>query len=265
MPVKQIEKLIALLEFYAERGEPATLADVVEHFDWPRSSAHKMLSTLANTGYLYEPRARGGYYPSSRWSQLSNAFSEGEPIPVALRNIITDLGQQTGETIWISAPSGLFAVFLAVVESSAAIRYAAKLGNRVPIHITASGQTLLSQMPEKDREIILRKATFGNWGPNAARSIDEVRSQMSEASRRGWFISASNYSPDLGGVAVPIVLGNRIYSVTVAGPLYRVANKFEKNAQKIYSAISKELGSDHSARTLKGINIPVWDTPEKIM
>jgi DNA-binding IclR family transcriptional regulator len=259
MVVKQIENLLALLEFFAERKEPATLADVVRHFGWPRSSAHNILTTLVETGYLYEPRARGGFYPSSRWQRLSQAFTEAEPVPEALHNIITDLGEKTGETIWVSAPSGLYAVFLEVVESSAAVRYAAQLGNRVPIHITASGQTLLSQMPDKDREVLLRKTVYGCWGPNAATSVDGVRQQMAEAAERGWFISASNYSPDLGGVAVPIVLGDRIFSVTVAGPLYRVVDKFEENARLIYEAIARELGPDHSARTLKGIKVPTWD------
>ena len=205
MLVRQIENLLALLEFFADRQRPATLADIVRHFGWPRSSAHNIISTLVDSGYLYEPSARGGYYPSSRWTQLSLAFSEGERVPESLLRIINDLGKRTGETIWISAPSGLFAVFLAVVESSAAIRYTAQLGNRVPIHITASGQSLLSQMPQKDSEILLRKTTYGNWGPNAARSIEEVGQQMSEGAERGWFMSSSYNSPDLGGVALPIV------------------------------------------------------------
>ena len=40
------------------------------------------------------------------------------------------LWHETGETIWVSAPSGLFAVFLDVAESPAAVRYAARPGKR---------------------------------------------------------------------------------------------------------------------------------------
>jgi len=260
MAVRQIENMLALLEFFAERQEPATLSDVVRHFGWPRSSAFNILSTLADAGYLYEPRARGGYYPSSRWQQLSSAFAEGEPVPEALRTIVAELGERTGETVWISAPSGLFAVLLHVVESPAAVRYAAGIGKRVPIHVTASGQALLSQMPKRDCEVLLRRATFGTWGRNAARSVEEVKAQMEAGRARGWFMSASYYSPDLGGATVPVVLGDRIYSITVAGPLYRVSEKFEYHAREIYDAIAREFGADHSARTLTGMAAPVWGT-----
>lgn len=109
MTVRQIENLVALLEYFAERQKPATLADIVHQFDWPRSSAFNILTTLIEAGYLYEPRARSGYYPTQRWLQLGQALAEGEPVPEALRNIIRNLAATTGETAWISAPSGLFA------------------------------------------------------------------------------------------------------------------------------------------------------------
>ena len=50
---------------------------------------------------------------------------------------------------------------------------------------------------------------------------------------------------------MPVVLGDRIYSVTVAGPLFRVADKAEEHAAALYDAIAAALGPDHLARTLR--------------
>lgn len=241
MTVKQIENALALLEYFAERKEPATLADVVRHFGWPRSSAFNILTTLVENGYLYEPQARGGFYPSPRWMQIVSAIAEAEPLPESLTRVIRRLADETGETVWISAPSGVFAVFLDIVESRFAIRYAAKPGTRVPIHVTASGQALMSQMPNRDIEVILRKVTFNEYGPNAPKSAAEVMKQIDEGCERGWFRSASNYSPDLGGVSVPQTLAGRAFSVTVAGPLFRVREKEKQHAKLIHDALEEEL------------------------
>jgi DNA-binding IclR family transcriptional regulator len=249
--VKQIENLLALLEFFATHKEPASLADVVRHFGWPRSSAFNILSTLVESGYLYEPRARGGFYPSPRWMQLASAIAESEPLPEAVTRIMQWLAEETEETVWVSAPSGIFAVFLDVIESDQAVRYAAKPGKRVPIHVTATGQALLSQLPDRDRDILLRRATYGGYGPNAPRSIEEVQEQIREGCARGWFRSASNYSADLGGVSVPLTVGDRAYAITVAGPLYRVAVKAEQHALTIYRSIANEFGSNSSATPLR--------------
>lgn len=239
MAVKQIENLLLLLEFFADRQRPATLADVVAHFGWPRSSAFNILSTLTEQGYLYEPRARSGYYPTHRWSQVAMAFGEGEPIPERLIQVMTDLAAETGETVCISAPSGLFAVFLEVIESPKSIRYAAKPGKRVPIHATASGQALLSQYPDHDLEILLRKVKFERYGEGTPISIQEVLSQIEAGRQRGWFQSASHYSPDLGGVAVPVVERSRIFALTIAGPLFRVADKAERHATLLQKTIER--------------------------
>ncbi len=240
--VRQIENLLALLEFFAERQAPASLADVVEAFGWPRSSAFNILTTLVEAGYLYEPRARGGFYPTPRWAQVVGAFTQAEPLPEALVDAVQHLARETGETVWASAPSGLSAVFLHVVESSAPVRYAAETGKRVPIHVTASGQALLARMPERDREVILRKVSWEGQRPNAPQNRAEFDRLFREGRARGWFQSASAYSPELGGVAMPVEIGGRIFSITVAGPLYRVEDKGPEHARLIGRTIAAVLG-----------------------
>lgn len=243
MTVKQIENTLALLEYFAQHQKPATLADIVAHFGWPRSSAFNILSTLAEAGYLYEPRIRGGYYPSPRWSQIVSAFSQAEPLPEGLKRVIRKLADETGETVWISAPAGLFAVFLDVVESKSSVRYAAETGKRVPIHITATGQALLSRLSERDLQIVLRKVKFDGYGPNAPTNVTEVKQQIDAGIKRGWFQSGSNFSPDLGGASVSVIMSERIYAITVGGPLFRVKDKGEFHAKAIRAAIEDEFGA----------------------
>jgi DNA-binding IclR family transcriptional regulator len=49
--------------------EAATLAELADHFNWPRSGTFNLLTTLSEKGYLYELRPRAGYYPTraDRW------------------------------------------------------------------------------------------------------------------------------------------------------------------------------------------------------
>lgn len=244
MSVRQINNLLSLLEFFAQRQSPATLADVIKHFGWPRSSAFNILSTLVEAGYLYEPRARAGYYPSPRWNQLIDAISQAEPVPDTLRTIIHQLAEETGETTWIAAPSGRMAVLLDVVESAAPIRYAARVGKRVPIHMTASGITLLAAMPARDREGILRKVDFAGGRKDAPKSVDAVIELIETGRASGYLYSVEWHSEGLGGVAVPVRLNDRIFSIAVAGPLYRMDGRWTHHAEAIQRAIAADLGAE---------------------
>src|SRR3546814_14585795 len=71
-------------------------SEIAEDLGWPRSSSFKLVATLAAKGYLYEPRARGGYYPSPRWLVLAEAVSRAEPLPEAYHRLAQDLMQEIG-------------------------------------------------------------------------------------------------------------------------------------------------------------------------
>lgn len=255
MPVKQVENTLALLEFFAERQQPATLADVVQRMGWPRSSAFNILSTLLERGYLYEPHARGGFYPTPRLLQMALVIAEGEPLPAPLARAMHRVAEETGETALVSAPSGLYAVYLDVVESKAVVRYAARPGIRVPLHATASGQALLSQLSPQDLGVLLRKMTFKQFGMNTPMSIDEVLAKIDESRKRGWFQSGWTYSPDVGAAALPVVDGDRVFALAAAGPLIRVESKAEEHALLLYRVIDEEFGAGHSRRTLRDFNV----------
>ena len=128
MIVRQAANVLEIMEFFAQTRKPATLAEIADHFGWPRSSTFNLLATLSEKGYLYEPRRGGGYYPTPRWLTLARMVSEVEPLAPWVQGLISELSAETGETASIVAPSGVMAVFIDVVESQAPIRYFATIG-----------------------------------------------------------------------------------------------------------------------------------------
>ena len=256
MTVRQVENVLDLLEFFAERGKPASLADISQHFGWPRSSTFNVLSTLSNRGFLFEPEGRGRFYPTPRWLVLTQAISGSEPVPAPLLRITHDLAAKTGETVCVGAASGMSVVFLEVVQSSARVRYAAEVGQRIPIHATASGQAIMSQWTENQRNTILRKVVFERFGSGTPMSIEAVEDQLRAGLHRGWFRSASNYSVDLGGVSVPIVTSGRIFSLTIAAPIQRIESIMYETACLAHEVIGDHLGASFLATQVKGLLTP---------
>ena len=87
MIVRQAANALEILEYFARRLRPATAAEIAEDLGWPRSSTFKLVATLASKGYLYEPRGRGGYYPSPRWLVLGDMGEVGQEGPQFHREI----------------------------------------------------------------------------------------------------------------------------------------------------------------------------------
>ncbi|GAA5235805.1 IclR family transcriptional regulator [Verticiella sediminum] len=241
MDVRQVVNALELLEYFADRGRPATLAEVSKHFGWPRSSTFNLLGTLVNRGYLYEPRAREGYYPSPSWWSLIQRIDRAAPIASELQDLITTLCRRTDETAVLAATSGMHAVFIAAAESRQAIRYTAAVGKLVPIHATATGRALLSQLPEHERGAILRRAVFERYTPATLLSVDAVEKEIALSLQRGYFEGASEYTHDLGGIALPLHVADRHLAVLVAGPAHRVHPRQAEILQIMQEEIDRHL------------------------
>jgi IclR family acetate operon transcriptional repressor len=255
MLVKQAANVLDLLEFFAERKKAASLADVSKHFGWPRSSTFNLLSTLVSRGFLYEPEARGRFYPTPLWLTLAQEVASAEPVPEALLALLADLANKSDETVWIAAPSGQHAVFLEVVESKASVRYTANVGTRVPLHATATGQAIMSQLTSSQQASLLRKAVFKRYGEGTPMSIEAVETSIRQSLHRGWFVSSSAFTPDLGGIALPIVFGERVFAITVAGPWFRVGERLEEFAYMMHDAVALHLGPDYMKKNIKGLRL----------
>ncbi|MDO9075507.1 MAG: IclR family transcriptional regulator [Rubrivivax sp.] len=244
MNVKQVANVLELIEFFAQHRRPATLAEVAKHFDWPRSSTFNLLGTLASRGYLYEPRARGGYYPSPKWLSLLQQIERAEPIPEQFRALLTALAERTGETAVLAATSGACAVFVDAVESSHAIRYTASPGKLVPLHVTATGRALLSLLSPADRASVLRRATFERYTPTTLMSVAAVEKEIQRSLQRGWFEGAAEFTTDLGGVALPLHVPHRHFALLVAGPMFRIQTRSSELARLMTEEIETHLGKE---------------------
>lgn len=243
MNVKQAANVLELIEFFAQHRRPATLAEVSKHFDWPRSSTFNLLGTLASRGYLYEPRARGGYYPSPKWLTLLQQIERAEPIPEQFSALLRTLAERTGETAVLAATSGPCAVFVDAVESSHAIRYTASPGKLVPLHVTATGRALLSMLSPADRTSVLRRATFERYTPTTLMSVAAVEKEIQRSLQRGWFEGDAEFTTDLGGFAMPLHMPHRHFALLVAGPMFRIKSRGSELAGIIGEEIRAHLGA----------------------
>ncbi|QEW25552.1 IclR family transcriptional regulator [Roseovarius indicus] len=253
MLVRRVEDVLELLEFYAEFQKPATISEVSQHFGWPRSSTFNILTTMSSRGYLYESGGKGQYYPTSRLFRVAQSINAGAPLPDAVISLLDELAEDTEETVFLAAPSGLQAVFLEVRQSPHRVRYFADVGGQIPLFATATGQAILSQLPERHVDSILRRVRFERYGPGTPMSIDEVMRSIRQSLRRGYFVSASNYSQDLGGVSVPLVIDGRAYAITVAGPLSRFEPRQLDYVKLLHDRVPAYLGTDFFSDSVKGL------------
>lgn len=251
MIVKQALYAFQILEFFADRKKPATLSEIADHFGWPRSSTFNLIETLSKSGLLYELKYRAGYYPTRRLLDLARDIIGDGPLSDRLRAIVSNVAERTGETVTLAALSGQSAVFVEVVESRSLIRYAAKVGQRVPLHATSCGRAILSMIPPKERAALLHKSSYQRYAPDSLMTPEEVEAEIQRSIERGWFLNNNGYAPDLLGLAIPLPLTDRQLVLMVAGPGFRMLTRLTELVTVLRSEIDRCVADESDLQALR--------------
>lgn len=239
MHVRQAANVLDLLEFFARRCLPATLAEIADGLGWPRSSTFNLVGTLAERGYLYEPQARAGYYPTARWLDMARTIMASDPLPEGLEQLIAELAADTGETVALAAPAGTSAIFTHVVASSAAIRYFAEVGHRVPIHATSSGRAILAQYSLSERKSLYRKIDFVRFTDAAPCNADDVEALLAQEMEQGFHLNVDGHVAGLQGIAVPLSIPGRPLALLIGGPTFRCSGRIPVFSTALRKALER--------------------------
>lgn len=244
MHVKQIDNLFRLMEFFARVQKPLSVKEMVAEFGWPRSSVFNTVSTLVDLGYLYQPVARGGYYPTSKWMDLARQISESQPLPESVHALLEDLASQTGETLFLAAAEGTNIVFLDVVESLADIRFIANIGQRLPIHVTAAGRAILSQFAPEERAAILNRIQYQPYERDDFMTPESVEENIELSDRQGWYLNPGIYAPGVAGIAVAFPFHGKKYAIALGGPASRLESKAKEFGELLQESVNRFLAQN---------------------
>lgn len=239
MIVKQAENLLAILELFAKVRRPRTLSQISEALDLPKSSTFNLLETLEAAGFIHEMRLWGGYYPTRRLLALAQDIAENDPFVDRLRAALTWLQEKTGETVLLAHRVDAEIVYLEALESHHAVRYFAKVGDRRPLQVTSGGKAILSCYTPQERARLYASLQFQKYRAQTLPDADAVEADILASQQRGWFENLSEYTPDVLGIGMPLVLEGERLAVAVAGPNYRLLDKRAEVAAAIAEAIEK--------------------------
>jgi DNA-binding IclR family transcriptional regulator len=234
--VKTAERTMRLFETFAEEARPVSLSELGRILAIPVSSCFALIRTFENAGYIYEVRRRGGYYPTKRLLAIAQRIAANDPILERLGPTLSQLRDDTGETVVVAKLQGARVVYLDVFESRQTIRYGAQIGDVRDPHANSLGKALLAALDAETRRKLLTKY---HWKAHTQRTIvspTEFESQLNASAAKGWFLNLGEGMADIAGVACALSLDGEPYAISVAGPLYRMEPRIESHAKSLLVA-----------------------------
>ncbi|MGH0035974.1 MAG: IclR family transcriptional regulator [Myxococcota bacterium] len=204
-----LERGIDLLLHLQRAGSAQGVSEIGRALDWPKSTVHRLLSTLTSRGWV-ERDERGRYRPGFGLVALGLGALASEPLVAAARPVLEACARQLEETVFVVADRAGDLVVLDKAEGSGFLRAAPQVGSRVPIHATASGSLYLAHAPERLRQPDGEPERFTQRTRTARAERDQAARQ---ARQRGWALNREEWIPGLSVVAAPILVEDSLRGV----------------------------------------------------
>jgi DNA-binding IclR family transcriptional regulator len=208
-----VEKAIDLLFHLHGEDAPRGVTAVGRALDLPKSSAHRLLSTLTRRGLL-ERDERGQYGPGVGLIALGLGVLEREPVVAVARRVMESEAKRLGDTVFLTAARAGSVVVLDKAEGTAFLRAAPRIGSTVPLHATAVGKLYLTHAPEA---VTLGEDPLEAFTPATRTSPALLAEELERVRRQGYAENRDEWIPGLSAIAAPVwAAGRMVAALAVA-------------------------------------------------
>ncbi len=232
MTIAAVERALKMLEALAGEPDGADLGVLSTRLDLPASATHRLLTTLAERGFVMQDAGTGAYALTLKLSQLAFRNLDLRGLPDAGQIVLDALAHKTREYCRLAVVEDENLVWIARAQgATAGLRYDPPMGTEIVLHATATGKAWLASLPETEALRIVCARGFqagGRTGPNALSDVDALRAHLTETRKRG--VALAIEEGEIGTVAMAIVFragpapdAAIAGTLSVAGPLPRMS------------------------------------------
>lgn len=249
--IQSIDRALSIIDIISKSEQTGiTLSAISEKANLPLSTAYRILQNLIAWRYVKEDE-NGNYSLGFELITLGNIAENNITIKNIAHKYISELGDITKETIYLSVLDDIKneIIYIDKIESKGNIKLAAGIGSRNPIHTTASGKILVSQMSDEKITELLKASGMERHTEATICDIDAFIEEIHRVRVQGYAIDNIENEPGVRCVAAPVFDYRRKIagSVSLSGVISNITTETinEKYLPLVIDTakkISKELG-----------------------
>lgn len=218
--VQSISRAFAVLGALGDG--PLGVTEVADRAGLPKSTAARLLASLAGEGAVEQVPGETAYRLGPRLVTLAGGFSLIRSLGALARPILADMARASDEAAGLGIPDGDQVHYIDQVDTPNPVLVRDWTGARAPLHAVSSGQVLLAFRSPAAIDRYLDRP-LERHTPSTLDTPEAVRERLREIRRRGFAWAIEEFDPGISSVAAPIADGSGevIAAVHVHGPSYR--------------------------------------------
>lgn len=248
--VPSLVRALQIFELLAKEPESLGISEISTRLSLPKNSVFRILTTLADYGYLNREPVQKRYVLSRKLLALGYAaINEANLVEKSLgpMRILRDI---TEESVLIGTLSSHRGVVLEQLPSPQPIKVMVEIGHNFPLHSAAPGKAILAYLEASQQKAIVDLITFEKLTGRTITRKSDYYKELAKVAQQGYALDQGEEVDDIHCIAAPIFnrRGEPIASIWVTGPRMRLTkDRFPKVRAAVMEqarTISERLGWD---------------------
>lgn len=218
-------KAFSILETLTGNNQPLSMAELARETGMTKPTAHRIISVLAELGFVERDHGKRGYVEGSRLIQFALDTLKATAPRNIRHTILRSLSEDTGETCNFGILAGGEVIYLDRVEADKPLGLRFEPGSFVPAHCSAIGKLMLSLEPLERREALLKAMPLTRYTEQTVTSIPALLDELEKTRAEEIGIDNEESIQGVVCVAVPVRAsdGGTVGGLAMSAPEARVS------------------------------------------
>jgi DNA-binding IclR family transcriptional regulator len=199
-----VPKALRVLEAVAARKRPLAIAEIAAALDLPQPTAHRIVTVLEKLGFVGREPGRRRIVEGRRLVGLGLNVLQAAAGSGARHAILAALAKKTGESCNLGVMAGTNVVYIDRVESHWPLGLRFEPGSRVPLHCTAIGKLLLSELPEDALGVQFANQPLTRYTATTITDARRLRAELKRIRKQGYSTDNQEFMSGVVCIAVPV-------------------------------------------------------------
>jgi DNA-binding IclR family transcriptional regulator len=205
--IGSILKALDILALFNSAEPRLSLAVISERLGLPKSTVHNLLQTLMSRG-LIEQVQNSEYAVGVELIVLSQAARVNVELRDRAAPLLRELADSCDESVYLTVRQGDSVLYIYAIESRHRLMARSAVGERVPLHCTSNGKSILAQLPSDDLAAFARRTGLPRFTKDTITTLPALSKEMAVTRARGFAVDQQEHEPHTYCLGVAIFDAN---------------------------------------------------------
>lgn len=197
-------RAMRVIEAVCDASLPVSISQLVQRVEIPKATLARLVANLVASGYLSFIPGKRVLVPGPRTVRaalrtIGNGYFRRE-----CRTVLRDVVSKLGETCNLVTMDGDCVTYIERVETDAPLRMHLEPGTRAPLHCTAGGKLLLSQLDHSERTRLVSMLRLERMTQHSIVTPQELTRELDRIRAQGFGEDNEEFVAGMVGVSVPV-------------------------------------------------------------